>query len=100
MKIRVLDIRLLPGHKTTRAFIDIRLDDVVIKDFCVIQNGDKLRVKAPFTTYRNQNGKLCFRQIIDFPDEVRGRVDAAILSAFYREKEQTDDGGPGKKTID
>jgi len=91
MKIEVLSVRLFPGHKTTRAFIDIRLDDVVIKDFRVIQNGGKPYVKAPFTTYKNQNGELCFRQIIDFPDEVRGRIDAAILSAFYREKEQVHD---------
>ena len=92
MKIDVLSVRLFPGHKATRAFIDIRLDYVVIKDFRVIQNGGKPHVKAPFTTYKNQNGELCFRQIIDFPDEVRGRIDAAILSAFYREKEQIDGG--------
>lgn len=87
MEIRILDVRLLPGNKTTRAFIDIRLDDVVIKDFRVIQNGGKPHVRVPFTTYKNQNGELCFRQIIDLPDEVRGQVDTAILSAFYRMKE-------------
>jgi DNA-binding cell septation regulator SpoVG len=91
MKIEVLSVRLFPGHKTTRAFIDIRLDDVVIKDFRVVQNGGKPHVKAPFTTYKNHNGELCFRQIIDLPDEVRGQVDTLILCAFYREKE-TDHG--------
>ena len=87
MKIEVLSIRLFPGHKTTRAFIDIQLDDMVIRDFRIVQNGGKPHVKAPFTTYKKQNGELCFRQIIDFPEEVRGRIDNAILSAFYREME-------------
>lgn len=91
MEIRILDVRLLPGNKTTRAFVDIQLGDMVIKDFRIVQNGEKPHVKAPFTTYKNQNGELRFRQIIDFPDEVRGRIDAAILSAFYREKEEVHD---------
>jgi DNA-binding cell septation regulator SpoVG len=84
MKIEVLSVRLFPGHKTTRAFIDIRLDDVVIKDFRVIQNGGKPYVKAPFTTYKNQSGELCFRQIIDLPLMVQAEVNALILEAFFR----------------
>ena len=91
MEIRVLELRLLPGNRTTQAFADIKLDTVVIRDFRIVQNGGKPYVKAPFTTYRNQTGELCFRQIIELPDEVRGQIDTAILSEYYREKEQAHD---------
>ena len=87
MDIRVLEIRLLPGDKATRAFCDIEIDGIILKDFRVMQNGKRAYVKAPFNTYKNAAGEVCFRQIVDLPDEVRGQVDTAILSAFYRKKE-------------
>ena len=54
----------------------------------VMQNGGRPYVKAPFQTYKNVSAEIQFRQIIDLPDEVRGQVDTAILSEFYRIKEQ------------
>jgi hypothetical protein len=89
MEIRVLDIRLLLGSKTTQAFVDIQLSDMEIKDFRIVQNGGKPHVKAPFTTYKDKTGQLRFRQIIDLPGEMRAAVDVAILGAYFREKEQT-----------
>ena len=86
--MRVLEVRLLPGGKATRAFADLEIDGITIRDFRVVDAKGKPCVKAPFSTYRNQTGELCFRQIVDFPAEVRGRIDNAILSAFYRKKEQ------------
>jgi hypothetical protein len=88
MNISILHIRLLPGLKSTRAFVDIEIDGITLRDFRVMQNGGRPYVKAPFQTYKNSVGEIQFRQIIDLPDEVRGRVDTLILSAFYREKEQ------------
>lgn len=88
MNIKVKEIRLLPGHKSTRAFCDLEIDGITVRDFRVMQNGGKPYVKAPFSTYRNQTGELSFRQIVDFPGEVRGRIDTAVLSAFYREQEK------------
>lgn len=87
MNIEVLELRFPKGQGSTRAFVDIRLSDIVIRDFRIMQNGGRAYVKGPFLTYRNQSGELCFRSIVDLPDEVRGKVDTLILSAFYREKE-------------
>lgn len=88
MGISVLEIRMLPGHKSTRAFVDVQIDAITIRDFRVMQNnGGKPYVRAPFSTYKNQTGELNFRQIIELPAEVRGQVDNEILMAFYREME-------------
>lgn len=89
MGIEVISLRLIESKKSgLRGFADIRLDAVTIRDFRIFQRNGKPYVKAPFTTYKNQNGEICFRQIIDLPDEVRGQIDTTILSAFYREKEK------------
>lgn len=90
MDVKVLEIRFPQGGKATLAFIDILIYGIKICDFRVMQNGGKPYVKAPFTTYKNQTGELCFRQIVDFPAEVRGRIDNAILSEFYRKRENRD----------
>ena len=89
MEVKVLEIRVLPpGTKSMRAFADVQLGDLRLKDFRVIQeNGGKPYVMAPFITYKDKTGQLKFRQIIDLPAEARGQIDVAILNAFYqREK--------------
>ena len=90
MEIQVLDVRILPGDRPLKAFADVRLDEILIRDFRVLQSNGRPYVKAPFQTYKNTVGEIQFRQIIDLPVEVRGQVDTAILSAFYREKETID----------
>lgn len=87
MEIRVPEIRFMKGDKATQAFADIEIDGITICDFRVMENGGKPYVKAPFTTYKSLNGELRFRQIVKLPVEVQGRIDNAILSVFYRERE-------------
>ena len=88
--VKVVEIRKPRKPGPLRAFVDVRLGNLLVRDFRVIQdNGGRPYVKLPFCTYKNESGELCFRQIIDLPDEVRGQVDTAILSAFYREKEKS-----------
>jgi DNA-binding cell septation regulator SpoVG len=84
MKIRVLDIRLLPGNKATRGFADVRLDDIVIRDFRIYQTNGKPSVRNPFTAYRDHGGNLSFRQILDLPSDVQVEVNSLILSEYFR----------------
>jgi DNA-binding cell septation regulator SpoVG len=90
MGIKVLEIRTLHSNaKSLRAFVDVQIGDLILKDFRILEeNGGKSYVKAPFTTYKDKTGQLRFRQIIDLPAEVRGRIDNMILSEYYREKEK------------
>ena len=90
MEIRISELRFLASHKPTRAFCDVEICGITIRDFRIMQNGGRPYVKAPFQTYKNHAGEIQFRQIIDLPEEVRGQVDSLILSAFYREKELQD----------
>lgn len=92
MNIQVVGLRFLPGDRPLKGFADIQLGDLILKDFRVMKdNGGKPYVKAPFTTYRDKTGQLRFRQIIDLPAEVRGRIDNMILSEYNREKDRRND---------
>jgi DNA-binding cell septation regulator SpoVG len=90
MRIRVVEIRSLRhGSSLIRAFVDIQLENIVIRDFRIMkEDGKRLYVKAPFSTYKDQRGQLKFRPIIVLPDEVRGEIDLAILNAYRGELEK------------
>lgn len=91
MEIEVLDLRVIESGKSLKAFADVRLGNIVIRDFRVVKEvGKRPHVKAPFSTYKDQKGQIKFRPIIVLPDEVRGEVDLLILNAYQREKEQND----------
>jgi hypothetical protein len=54
-----------------------------------MQDNGRPYVKAPFSTYRDKDGEIKFRQVVILPDELRGRIDNLILSEYYlREKER------------
>jgi hypothetical protein len=87
--IQVLEVRFLPGSKATRAFVDLVIDGMTIRDFRVCQTNGKPSVQNPFTAYRDYAGKLCFRQIINLPSSVEVEAHALILSEYFRRlKEQ------------
>jgi DNA-binding cell septation regulator SpoVG len=88
-EIRVIEIRPLSDGRPLKAFVDVQMGDIVIRDFRVIkESGKRLYVKVPFSTYRQQTGQLKFRPIVILPDEVRGEIDLAILNAYQREMEK------------
>lgn len=90
MEIRVLEIRLASFNgKTIKAFVDVQLDNIIIRDFRIMkEEGKRPYVKVPFQTYKGQTGELKFRPTVTLPDELRGEIDLAILNAYQREKEK------------
>jgi hypothetical protein len=82
--IQILDLRLLKGDKPTKAFCDVRVGDITIRDFKVYQTNGKPSVKNPSSTYKDQTGTLKFREIIILPLTVQTEVNALILSAYFR----------------
>lgn len=92
MNIEVLEIRLLPGHKSTRAFVDLEIDGITVRDFRVYQTNGKPSVRNPFTVYKDVDGNLKFRQLVTLPSNVEAEVHSMILSEYFRRlKEQRND---------
>ncbi len=75
--------------KSTLAFVDVRIDGIEIKDFRIMTNGKNPYVRSPFLTYKDKAGKLNFRPIIIFSDEVEWKIHNAILQ-IYRQREEMD----------
>ena len=90
MEIEILDIRLVESSgRSLKAFADVKLGDVTIRDFRIVkEDGRRPHVKVPFSTYKDQGGRIKFRPIVILPEEVRGEIDLAILNAYQWEKEK------------
>lgn len=84
MDIKVLEVRLLPSHKTTRAFCDVGIEGIIIRDFRVYQTNGKPTVRNPFSTYKDHEGNLTFREIVSLPPQVQSEAHALILSEYFR----------------
>ena len=92
MDIRILDIRPQNSGKPLKAFIDIAYGGLTIRDFRVIkENGKRLIVACPQVSWKDRAGLLRYKTIITFPDDIKGELDVAILSAYHREMELHDE---------
>ncbi len=88
MAIKILQIRPQSSGKSLLAFIDIKLNDLVIRDFRVIkENGKRLIVACPQVSWKDRAGFIKYKTLITFPDDVKGELDLVILTAYRREME-------------
>lgn len=89
MKIEVIDIRLIdsPGNGL-KAFSDIRLDNLIIKDLRIMEHSGKICVEGPYAT-RRKGGQIFFNPIIIFPEDLKVRLETAVLSAYFEKEEKT-----------
>ena len=85
----MLEIRLQNNGKALKAFADLCLDGITVRDFRVIQErGRRLWVACPQVSWRSKEGTIKYKTIITFPDEQKGLIDLTVLSAYQREMEK------------
>jgi hypothetical protein len=93
MKIEVASLRLVdPKESGLRGFADIKVDDILLREFRIVQHNGKLSVQGPHTTFK-KDGQIRFSDIVNFPAELKVRVDTEILTVYFREKELKDEKG-------
>ena len=90
MDIKVLEIRLQNKNgKALKAFVDLYIDGITVRDFRVIQEGGRrLWVACPQVSWRGKEGTIKYKTIITFPDDHKGLIDLAVLNAYQREVER------------
>jgi DNA-binding cell septation regulator SpoVG len=90
MDIKVIEIRLLPGDRSLKAFCDVRVDNWIIYDFRITQqSGQRLSVLPPQVSWKDpQTGAIRFKGVLTIPPEQKQRIDTEILHAFQREVEK------------
>lgn len=84
--VKVIEIRPTQKPGSLRAFVDVRIGNMMITDFRIFQeNGGKARVEVPMTTWRDPiTHELRFKPVVTLPGELMGRVQAEILSCYFR----------------
>lgn len=96
MNIQFLEMRFMKGEKATRGFADISIGEITIKDFRIYQVNGKPTVRNPFSTYKDSDGTLKFRETISLPPNVKGEVDALIITEYFRRLKEKTDGHQSK----
>jgi DNA-binding cell septation regulator SpoVG len=88
--LKVVEIRKTRKPGTLRAFADVRLGNILLTDFRVFQiDGGPARVEVPMVTWKDpETRELRFKPVITLPGELMGRVQAEILSCYYRVMEE------------
>ena len=93
--MKVLQIRPTngPPSKVTRAFVDIEWNGVTIRDLRIMKQGEtRASVACPQISFRNPaTGSIEFKTLITFPDQIKGEIDATILSAWLAEREKNNE---------
>lgn len=90
MKVEVIAIRILNNGRPLWAFTDVRVDDWIIHDFRIIQQGgQRAVVSSPQVSWKDPDtGEIRFKSILIIPPEQKQRIDVAILHAYQEEMEK------------
>jgi DNA-binding cell septation regulator SpoVG len=88
MNIEISEIRLQNSGRALKAFVDVCLDGITVRDFRVIQEHKKRPwVACPQVSWRSKDGIIKYKTIITFPDDQKGLIDLAVLNVYQREME-------------
>lgn len=92
MDIQVIELRLLPGDRPLKAFCDVKLNGMVIREFRIIKENDKRPwIVSPQISWKDQSGQIKYKTVVTLPGEVKGQIDFAILKRFTEEMEKEDE---------
>jgi DNA-binding cell septation regulator SpoVG len=95
MKISVLEMRMVAGDKPLKAFVDIQVDDWIIRELRVIKEANKRTwVVSPQLSWKDPvTGSIKYKTILTLPGDVKGEVDRLILNRFAEEMEKRNEAG-------
>ncbi len=92
-EVKVIEIRQARKEGPLRAFADLIIGNMMVTDFRIFEeDGGRARVEVPMATWRDPvTHQLRFKPVITLPGELMGRVQAEILSCYYRAMEEKKD---------
>jgi DNA-binding cell septation regulator SpoVG len=89
-EVRVIEIRPICDGRPLKAFVDIQVGDWIIYEWRIIKkDGQRTWVSVPMASWKDLDHKVRYRALLSIPDELRQRIEVAILSAW--EKENADE---------
>jgi hypothetical protein len=94
MVVKVIEIRKLGGDKPLKAFVDLMIGDILIREFRVVKNnGQRPWIAPPQLSWKDPvDGSIKYKTIVTLPDELKGEIDRVILNRFTEEMEKRKNG--------
>ncbi len=91
-EVKVIQIRPLNDGRPLKAFVDIQVGDWAIYEWRIVKkDGQRAWVTVPMASWKDLNHKVRYRALLSIPDELKQRIEVAILSAWEREKKSDAD---------
>jgi DNA-binding cell septation regulator SpoVG len=94
-KMKILSIRNRTDGKTLKALADIELPGgLTIRDLRILQHpGEKAFVVGPQCSWKDPStGRILYRTLITFPNQMKQDLELALLSEWKRELEKQNAG--------
>ena len=86
MEVELIEIRPILSNGPIKAFVDIKLGDLVIHEFRIIKrDGQRLQIQPPIASWRGRDGIIRYRSLFSAPAELMQRIEVTILSAWEKE---------------
>jgi len=84
--IKVLSISQVEGRGALRAYVDIQVGDLVVKDCRIIKENEKAPwFSLPVITWKTEQGTYRYRAIIEIKDQnLKNEVSRAALQAWEK----------------
>lgn len=95
-ELEVLSITPVEGRGSLRAFVNLRLGDLILNDCRVIQEpGKHAWFSLPVLSYKTQYGTTQYRTFIQIVDEnLKNRISEAVLSAWENKRGESNGKSP------
>lgn len=88
MEVELIAVRPIVSNGPIKAFVDIKLGDLVIHEFRIIKrDGQRLQIQTPITSWRGRDGIIRYRSLFSAPAELMQRIEVTILSAWEKDLE-------------
>lgn len=82
MNIQVIEVKPV-NQGNLKAFVSIQLEDIVFHDFRIIQQaGQRAWVSVPQSSWKNQNGKTCYKPLVELPASLKEQVSKTVLDEW------------------
>jgi len=94
MEIKVLEIRILNGDKPLKAFVDLLIGDMIIREWRIVKNpGQRPWIAPPQLSWKDPvDGSIKYKTVVTLPDELKGQIDFSVLTAYGKEMEKRQNG--------
>ena len=84
MKITVTSIRSfeIQSNSLLKGFADVQIDEIVIRNFRILVDGDSFRMAFPQMVKERIDGGHRYISMLSMPNELKAEIERAVIGAW------------------